>query len=59
MAALRYWMGLAPVEFTLSVGLAAVLVTVKRTVMRAPVANVKPARVTAFSAVPAAVEHDP
>ena len=59
IAAFLYRMALAPVALTLSVGLAAVFVTVKRTAMRAPVARTKPVQLTALAAVSAAVEQVP
>ena len=50
---------MAPVPLTLRVGDAAVLVTVNLTVTSAPVVNVNPVRLTTFSTVAAAVEHEP
>ena len=54
-----YIIAFAPVPFTLSVGLAAVLVTVNLTVTIAPVTKVNPVRLTVLAAVPAAVEQVP
>ena len=44
---------------TLRVGDAAVFVTVNLTVTSAPVAKVNPVKLTIFSTVAAAVEHEP
>ena len=52
-------MAFAPVELTLSVGEAAVFVTVKRTLMRAPVVRENPVQATTLAAVAAAVEQVP
>ena len=51
--------GFEPVPFTFSVGAAAVLLFVNRTVIVAPFASSNPAHVTAFAAVDAAVWHVP